>query len=267
MKFSQAMLETSVSSLLNYIGLNQAEIDVYRATFDVGSKPASFIAQKANLKRGHTYNVLGTLIEKGIVQEFVKNNVRHFVCSPPKSLLAVIEERERELSVQKKQLNELLPLLEQKRKPLSNKPVVRFFKGTAGVQAIFEEMLEMAENQIDSVVDFEFSWSFGDESLQRWMESYALRREKKGIWWNGILAKSAEADEVLRRRSDAMRAVKQLDGISIPVQFHLYGSKIAIICIHEQTNGVVIEHSYIAEALQNMFKSVWCFLPDYKLNT
>jgi sugar-specific transcriptional regulator TrmB len=104
-------LGKALTDTLAPLGLKEQETAVYRAALALGARPASVIAQKAGLKRGHTYNVLQGLGDKGLVQEFVKGGVRHYVCSPPQSLLAIAWGREEELRRTKARLEELIPEL------------------------------------------------------------------------------------------------------------------------------------------------------------
>ena len=125
--------DTDIVTALRAFGLNDVEIAVYTSALQLGSRPASVIAQKAGLKRAHTYNVLATLAEKGIIQEFVKNSVRHFTASAPAALLSTMEEREKQLEKQKSLLSSIIPELERLRSPLISRPRVRFFQGGEAV--------------------------------------------------------------------------------------------------------------------------------------
>ncbi|MCB0360843.1 MAG: hypothetical protein KDD44_14440, partial [Bdellovibrionales bacterium] len=133
---SLIQLAPEVVEALSAFGLSESEIAVYQATLQLGTRPASVIAQKAGLKRGHTYNVLGQLAQKGIVQELVKNSVRHFTCSPPERLIGLLEHRESEISRQKDLLRQAIPKLEALRNPNHAQPRVRFYQGEAGVREI-----------------------------------------------------------------------------------------------------------------------------------
>ena len=131
----------SIDSILSEFGLTQPEVNVYKAGLELGSRPASIIAQRAGFKRGHTYNVLSLLQQKGIAQEFVKNSVKHFTFSPPEVLVAMLENQQQELAAKKERLLKVLPELEKLRSQIASDPKVKFYQGVEGVKEIFEDMI------------------------------------------------------------------------------------------------------------------------------
>ncbi|HQH29200.1 MAG TPA: helix-turn-helix domain-containing protein, partial [Oligoflexia bacterium] len=174
-------VQEDVLSVLSEVGLSEVEVSVYKAALALGSRPASVIAQKAGLKRGHTYNILESLMEKGIVQEFVKSSVRHFVCSSPHSLLSMLQKKEHELAEQKRKLERAIPHLEQIRNPVAAQPKVRFYKGLEAIKEIFEDMLAVPNSIIYGFIDLEQSWSSANEAGHYWTRNFIKRREQKNI--------------------------------------------------------------------------------------
>lgn len=255
--------DTDIVTALRAFGLNDVEIAVYTSALQLGSRPASVIAQKAGLKRAHTYNVLATLAEKGIIQEFVKNSVRHFTASAPTALLSTMEEREKQLEKQKSLLSSIIPELERLRSPLISRPRVRFFQGGEAVKQIYEDMLLVPNQIIYGVFDCRYSTAADAGIDFSWFQSYITRRAERNIWWHGIVVNSEVSDEVLQRRNRFKRKVKKLEGVEFPVILSIYGPKVAILSFQDETVGVLIDHQRTADALRNAHQMVWSFLPDY----
>ena len=253
----------SVSSVLNELGLNNFEILVYKTLLSLGSRPASMVAQKAGLKRGHTYNVLQTLMEKGIVQEFVKNRVRHFTCSHPQAFLSMLQRRQEKIVQQRQKLLEVLPHLEQLRSPLVAAPRVRFFQGLEGIKEIFEDMIRVPNESIYGVSDIEYSWTFIDGKEREWMNDFIQRRAERNIWWYGIMNKSEATEYALRTRRWLKREVKLVEGLDLRVEIDVYGSKVSITSTYQETVGVLIESKPIADTLRSIHQSIWPLLPEY----
>ena len=93
-----------VTTVLSALGLSAPEIAVYTELLAIGAQPASVAAKKAKLKRGHTYNVLGELTHKGLVQEFTKSGVRYFSAAPPQTLLSILANRQDELDLRRREI-------------------------------------------------------------------------------------------------------------------------------------------------------------------
>ncbi len=252
-----------IDQALEDFGFNNLEVEVYRALLKSGSRPASVIAEQANLKRAHTYNILNSLMDKGLVQQFLKNGVKQFSCSPPTSLLTIVEQREDRLASQKKQLTEILPLLQQLRNPLAAEPKVHFFRGSDGIKEIYEDMLRTPNITIYGLIDVKYTNNFADDDNMRWLNSFVRRRAERNISWHGIINRSEDSDIAVGSRHPAKRQCKMIEGVELPVAVEVYNSKVAITSTHHESVGFVIENENVAAALRNAHQAIWPFLPDY----
>ena len=245
------------------LGLTDVEASVYQSALALGSRPASVIAQKAGLKRGHAYNVLHSLMEKGIVQEFVKNGVKNFTCSPPSSLLSMLENRERELAQQKQRLEQVLPELESLRNPLAAQPRVRFYQGFEGLKEIYDDMLRVPESEILALVDLQYAWTDSREEGHEFVRSFIRRREERKIVWRGICVASEESDRQVRARPAKLRQMKMIQGVNCPAEVAVYSNKVAFTSTHSELVGVLIENEPIAKTITAVLEKLWSILPDY----
>lgn len=255
---------TDLNRILSQAGLDDHEIAVYLASLATGARPASVIAKGAQLKRGHTYNVLGTLLEKGIMQEFLKEGVRHFVASDPKTLLTHLDHRTEELKSVKLELSKVIPLLARIQNPTLSDPIVRYYRGVAGIKEVYEDTLREPQQPIYAVADFASTFPEDRNSdLHQWMWNYAQRRADRGIHYRGIVCKSAMSDKAFRSRKKQKRILKMVHNVALPVEINVYGNKVAMMSTSADMIGVIIEHTHIAETLRNFHQAVWEFLPDY----
>lgn len=257
-----AKSKSQVSEILMEFGLTDVEAEVYQVALSLGARPASVIAQKTGLKRGHTYNVLHALMEKGIVQEFVKGGVKNFTCSPPSSLVAIASARENELKATRERLENIVPDLERLRSMLTAQPKVRFFHGMEGVKEIYEDMLRSAEDEIRCFIDLEIAWSSLDPKGDDFASNFVRRRNEKEIVWRAIVTESETAHRVVGERPSKFRKVKMVPGLSFPAEVSVYGSKISFIGTRDEFVGVVIDHESMAAAIRNNFDYLWNNLPS-----
>lgn len=255
-----------ISQILQDFGLTLPETTVYLASLELGPQPASVIAKKAGLKRGHTYNMLALLIQKGMVQEFTKDKVRYFSSRPPSTLLSMVSHREEGLQRLKQGLLTIIPNLEKIFNPLLVQPKVRFFQGIPGIKEIYEDTIRIAGTPIYALGDFDFFFpEQKNKELNDWIWKYANRRAKKNIWYFGIMNKSKMSDQAFRSRREQKRKLKMLSGIYLPVEVNIYGNKVAIMSTHRDMVGLIIEDAPIAETFRNFHRGIWKFLPEYKI--
>lgn len=251
---------------LEGFGLSEPETRVYLALLELGTQPASIIARKAGLKRGHTYNVLALLMQKGVVQEFEKKGVRTFTCTRPTGLLSLLEQRAEELEGVKRGLLQSLPLLESIINPLAIQPKVRFYQGVEGIKQIYEDTLHFPAQDLYALGDFEHYFPRENSpELNDWMWDYCDRRARAGIRYIGIVNKSPTSDLAFKRRKGQKRVFKMLEGIDLPVEVNIYGDRVAVISSSKDMVGLVIEDAPTADTLRNFHQAVWKMLPDYGL--
>ncbi len=256
----------SVLIALQNFGLSDPEIAVYLSLLELGSQPASVLARKADLKRGHTYNVLALLREKGVVQEVERSGVRTFSCIEPASLLKLLERRSEDLEDIKRSLLQSLPLLEAIIHPAVVQPKVRFYQGVEGIKQIYEDTLRFPKRDLYAVGDFEHYFPRENSpELNDWMWRYCDRRAKAGIRYLGIVNKSPMTDLAFRKRKGQKRVFKMLKGIDLPVEVNIYGDRTAIISSSRDMVGLIVEDRPTADTLRNFHQSVWSLLPDYEV--
>lgn len=252
-------------NILKEFGLSEPEVAVYLASLQLGSQPASVIAKKAGLKRGHTYNMLALLIHKGIVQEFIKDGVRYFSSRPPSTLLTDLEHRKENVERLTRRLSRIIPDIEKIRNPELREPKVRFFQGVDGIKEIYEDTIRVPNQNIYGIGDFDYYFpEQQNKELNEWIWSYATRRAKKNIWYIGIVNKSKMSDQAYRRSREQKRKLKILHGIYLPVEINIYGNKVAVMSTYRDMVGIIIEDAPITETLRNFHQAVWKFLPDYQ---
>ncbi len=258
-------LNDSTLKALAGFGLSDPELRLYVTLLELGPQPASVLAKKTGLKRGHTYNMLGLLIGKGIVQEFERDDVKYFTCCPPSVLISLLENRAEELDVRKRKLMHAIPDLERIRNPLTVQPKVRFFQGIDGIKEIYEDTMRVKGQPLYAFGDFEHYFPREQSpELNDWMWNYSTWRAKNGNWYMGIVNKSPTTDAAYKRRAEQKRKFKMLKGVDLSVEMNIYGDKVAIISSSRDMVGIIIEDKPTADTLRNLHQAIWKVLPDYK---
>jgi len=251
--------------VLSTFGLNPNEADVYLALLELGTRPASVIAKRAKLKRANTYNVLASLSEKGIVQEFEKSGVRHFSCSPPRNLTALLEKREQELKQSKILLEKALPNLEKLQNPLSTPPKVRFYQGINGITELLAETLTEPRDTIYSFIDPSVFLTHSPE-LKKMFKDYIDARIKRGVWLHGIVPYSKEMESEVKRSGNkerGKRKIKLLENLDCPTETIIFGDKVAIVSVENVQIGILIEDKGVATSLRSIHQCLWALLEEY----
>src|SRR5437870_1872957 len=100
-----------IRSLLKRVGLEEREVEVYLALLSMKVARASSVAKAAHQSRSHTYLVLQSLQEKGLVSQTERGKIIHFVAEPPERLLSFLQNREQEVKEVSQLVKGALPFL------------------------------------------------------------------------------------------------------------------------------------------------------------
>jgi len=131
-----------LAPLLQDLGLNQKEIDIYLVALPLGNQPASVIASKAKLNRVTTYIALKKLVTKGLASMVLKHNMHYFTVAQPKELLAFVRRKEKEWQHMYGELKEALASLPSASSPQISPLSVRSYQGLEGLSQVFQEALD-----------------------------------------------------------------------------------------------------------------------------
>ena len=254
-----------IKSALSDYGLDDAEISVYVAGLQLGPRPASIIAKRTGLKRGKTYNVLSSLVNKGIMDEVTRNNVRHYSSCSPESLIYNLELRAQEINYKRQKIKSVIPKLKTIRSPLFRLPRVHFIRGIEGVKEIYEDILRSKSAEVFGIADLKHSWENVDEASRTWMRDWVRRRSEQDVFYHAILVKSEVSDELLRNTQNEKRSIKRLDNAKLPASVYVYDEKVVLVTTREEPIGVVIENASIAKTIVAIHNALWQNLSEYKI--
>ena len=92
--------QASAAAALRLFNLSSLQINVYVRLMQFGPRSAGRIAKLCGINRSYTYDILESLVQKGLVAEFEQNKLRHFRCADPHLLISALEQHEKEMAIQ-----------------------------------------------------------------------------------------------------------------------------------------------------------------------
>ena len=123
--------------LLIHAGLSTREVKVYTTLRTQGELMASEIAKKTGLIRTNVYDILNSLIKKGIVAYVIRNGKKYFRAAEPEKLIDYLETQQKDLEEVKEELAEILPKLQPVNHD-SQRPAIEIYEGKEGLKTILE---------------------------------------------------------------------------------------------------------------------------------
>lgn len=225
---------------LEKIGLSQNEAKVYLALLELGPSLAGKITEKSKVNRRTVYDVLETLIDRGLVSYIIEANRKIFEATDPVRFLDLLKEREKEIQ-------ESLPELIAKRESSKKKQEATLYRGKKGIKTIFEDILSYKNYEV-----FGSHGRFG-EVLGAYFELFQkLVKEKKIICRLLVSERLRRTTTVKHAKTRFLK--KEYDS---PVSTIIYGDKVATIIWTDEPVGFVIKGKEASDSFRNYFNIMW----------
>ncbi len=239
------MEEISIQEALQAYGFSQKETQVYLTCLELGTTTANEIANRADINRSTTYDLLKALIEKGIASKVSRNNKTQFEVVGPEHLLSSLEERKQKLKIVYKQLKAL-------QEKTVEKPDVRVFEGHAGIKTILDDILQTGGN-IEVISHSKIFNAFG------WYFPQFIKQKREHKVFSRVIQEVSKQTEELRRQDKKEeRETRGLEGLTISSATFIYGETVAIIKLErDELIGIVIEDKVLSHDKREMFELLW----------
>lgn len=237
--------------LLKKVGLHDKEINIYLALLEGGPLSVREIAKLSGINRGTSYDILKTLIDKGLVSYYDKTNKRLFSCEDPERLKEYYESQMQDFEKMKNSLEVLISKLKSHQK-LPNKPIVRFFEGDMGIKTILLDVIKSLKNEKDKTYYVYSSYNIRN-FLYKSFKNFTQERIKNKIFVKVIAIGQGGAKQNLSERK---WLDKEKQGT--PTYKIIYKNKIALISlVNEKPIGTIIDDPYLYETEKYTFEFLW----------
>ncbi len=121
-----------MNELFEQLGIRAKEANIYRLLLENGDLTATAISVKAKESRTNTYMILEQLMELGLVTTDESKSVRRYVAADPTVLRQLFTDKQQELKLAQKYLNQNLPELKSMYNLGRLKPGVVYLEGLKG---------------------------------------------------------------------------------------------------------------------------------------
>lgn len=243
---------------LRKIGFSEKEAKVYMQLIRLGAQPVSTIAQKAEINRTTTYDIITTLTRKGLISSIKKGSATYFKALDPKNLLNYLErekvEQTKKIEKQQKEISALLPALISLENPESTKPKVTFYEGEKGMRQAYEDTLTSSE----TILAYANVESMHEGLPNFFPEYYQRRGVEKKIHIKAICPDNKTSKE--RHKKDK---AENRESILIPAneydfspEINIYDDKVLYASWREKM-AIIIKSKEIADFHKKMYKLCW----------
>lgn len=242
------------TEILEQIGLSKNEVKVYFALLELDQSSATPIVKKSGVPNSKVYPTLDKLIKKGLVSYVIKNNVKYFQASDPKNLIELLSDKEKQILLQKQEINNIIPQIEMKRKLAKEKQEATVYEGLDGVKAAFSNIINTLKKGEEYQV-----FTLGEELTRkdtiRFFQNYHKKRIEKGITTRLIspLRIKRIMLEYHKYKGMKVRFIKQ----QLPTGVFIYKNNVMTVVWGDKPTAFVIHSKQNYEYYKRFFEEVW----------
>ncbi len=232
------------------VGLTDGEAKVYLALSELGSSTVGPIVKKSGIAYSNIYDVLDRLIKKGIVSFVVKSKTKYFQAATPKNLLIYLENKEKELSLQKQELKKVLPEIEKLQESVKSQEA-EVFIGKKGLRTAYEKMFKGVTKKDNNFFFYLYDKDYAQESdiFYNSIQDIVKKATIKGI--SNKEYKNSEFITVQKYME-----VKFAD-FPIPGNIDIIRDMVMLVSWKPSVVGILIHSKEISDNFKIYFNKVW----------
>lgn len=241
--------------ILRKLGLNDNEIKTYLALLEIGQTTTGPLVKKTSIPSSKIYQILDSLVEKGLVGYLAHGGVKKFRASRPIVLRHLLDLKEQELTELKTELETSLPSLESEFSAEKTNYNVELLEGLCGIKNIYDISLEQAEKG-------EEMYTIGypilaSQLLNAYFSEFHKKLAKKKIRTRILYDYDTWFGKKREPRPYAQQRYLPKD-IKTPAFIHIFRDHIGIMVVTEkQKLSILIKNKEVAESYVHYFNLLW----------
>jgi len=237
---------------LKRIGLTDGESRAYLALLKLGSSTVGPIVKESGISYSKIYEVLGRLLEKGVISYNIKEKTKHFQSIAPNRLLDILEQKEKEIIENRNQLKKIIPNLER----IKDKRFLQeaeIFLGIKGLRTAYELLLEEITKE-DLLFFYLHDERYAEKTDLFYKQEFHYFK-KLGIKLKGIANSDYKKSKSFTKPPNFVK-IKFVD-FPLPSIVDIYNGKILLATWRENPVSILIRSKEMYENYRDYFNEIW----------
>ncbi len=239
------IMNEKILDSLQELGLTNRESICYTSLLELGSSTVGAICTKTGIPSSKIYEILESLISKGLASYVIIGKIKHYQATSPKIFLDHIDER-------KKDFENILPQLLAKQK-FSSKQSVEMFNGQNALFSLFTGLISESKKDEEYLI-FSIDEENKNDQLNLFFRNLTIRRKEKNL--NVKILKNIRFYKKEKHTKVQLRYTK----FNLPQGITLFRDVVVLVTVDTQTNSVMaikITSSVFANQLKVFFNELW----------
>jgi len=238
---------------LKRLGLTEGEAGVYLALLKLNSSTVGAIVKESGVSYSKIYEVLGRLMEKGLVSFTMKEKTKYFQGIKPNRLLDIIKQKEEAIKEDKKVIEQILPDLEAMGDNKGNQSA-EIFIGLKGLKTAYELLLKHYSKKEPLSFFYVHDEKYAEIANDFYEKEFNYFKELK-LKLKGVANSDLKKSRFFFRPQKFVN-LKFVD-FPIPSTIDIYQDKILMTTWRDKPFAYLITSKEISENLKSYFNQVW----------
>lgn len=234
-------------ALFQRLGFTEKEAKIFLLIIQYGSSAASTLARLSGIKRTTVYNILNSLVAKGVVSYFRQGAYTYFQIDDLNKLVLYEKERVNTAKI----LIDNLKIYTGAQQNIQ----VNYYRGLEGYLNVYTEMLEVKPKEILCWTDNSFEKHFTQQQ-----DLINLKdRVKKNIYIRILMKENQRARDFKKEDKGCLRETRIIpaDRYSFDSTVFVYQDYVAFFDFHEPITAIRINHPGIYVMMKEIFETCW----------
>jgi len=245
--------------LLEDIGLNAKEAEVYLAALKLGTQDIATLSKETKLAPFDVSVVLTHLLDRGFVSKFSREK-DFFTPEQPGVVVRILENGKMKLETNISNFKKHLKHFEDYMNPSFTKPEIAFYEGAEGIVAAYEDTLT-SKTEILALASVDAT----ETILPEYVPKYYKRRKTAKIPIRAIFPDTKMARARQKKDTEELRESRLLPKslLNIEIEVNIYDDKVAYFSVPERL-AVIVKSKLIAASMREMFGLCWRMAEMYE---
>jgi HTH-type transcriptional regulator, sugar sensing transcriptional regulator len=233
------------TSILEDIGLTNAEIKIYLALLELGQATAGPVIKRTKLQNSVVHMTLAKLVEKGLVSFIIKGKIKHYQATDPSNITEFIEDK-------KRRFEQILPELLLKQRS-TVKQSAEVYEGFKGFKTMLYDLIKDGKKG-DEFLFFSFYTHNPDDfdNVYTFYNEYEKKRKELGLKVKGIASKEIKS----KFQSRDIRNILFVD-FPVPLNISVFKNKVIFTPWEDERVSFLIHSRQLANSYRKYFYSIW----------
>ncbi|MCK4670174.1 MAG: hypothetical protein KAT43_03145 [Nanoarchaeota archaeon] len=232
------------------LGFSKWETQVYLALVELGSSTTGPIVKKSGVPHSKIYEVLGKLMERGLVSYVIKKGMKHFQAADPKILLDIEDER-------REKIKKIVPELKLKQKFAKDPQRTEIFEGKKAIFNALTNLIKDARSG-EEFLSFTVGTEHEDPSVSRFYKNYTAKRLEKGLKLKIL------SDIRLKKTYEKIYTKKWIKNIGnrytlfkFPQGIVIFRNKVVFLDWGERQTAIITTSKHMSKQFRNFFYELY----------